>query len=578
MSRRLTVLAQDPGILKDGRPLTTQVTIPDEILSLGPRGSRIELVDYDVSTDTLYGPYDLDANSERFETVTDIQELVDDPIFHAQNAYGIVAATLHEFERALGRFLSWGFEDDVHQIKIFPHAFREPNAFYSRRDECLAFGYFPRRKTREKVFTCLSHDIIAHETTHALLDGLRAQLIRPSSRDQAAFHEGFADIIALLMVLKNEETVGYALTKRVRPVQGMVPAKETLDLIMGRSFLTGLGDEMGKALYGMGRDALRQSAKLEPSEDCYDGDSHVEPHDRGEILVAAVLNALLAIWKKRLEGKINRAAKDAPSTHVAAWRVTEEGAKAAEHLLRIMIRAIDYLPPVHVKFGDFLSAAITADWEICQDDTEYGYREQLLTQFGRFGIKPASQGPKERPGVWTTGTKKNAEIRYDAANMDSLRWNREAIFQLLWKNYEPLGLKRDVFTRVSSVRPVWRIGPDGFVLRETVAEYYQLLKAVHAKDLKALGIEAPDFMKTERADVVGGGALIFDEFGRLKFHVHNRLVSSRQKTRLTNLRAREASLIRHDAQGRRFLDLHRRRAVREPQLVEEVESHASRSK
>ncbi len=62
-----------------------------------------------------------------------------------------------------------------------------------------------------RIYTCLSHDIVTHETTHALIDSLRSQLMRPSSADQAAFHEGFSDIVALLKILQSEELVRFAL-------------------------------------------------------------------------------------------------------------------------------------------------------------------------------------------------------------------------------------------------------------------------------------------------------------------------------------------------------------------------------
>ena len=68
------------------------------------------------------------------------KRLLTDPRFHAQNVYAIIMRTLAHFERALGRRLTWSFGG--HQLKVAPHAFAEPNAFYSRAAEGLFFGYF----------------------------------------------------------------------------------------------------------------------------------------------------------------------------------------------------------------------------------------------------------------------------------------------------------------------------------------------------------------------------------------------------------------------------------------------------
>jgi len=56
----------------------------------------------------------------------------------------------------------------------FRIAMQEANAYYDPLLRALLFGYFPASETDpgnnlpgQTIFTCLSHDIVAHETTHA---------------------------------------------------------------------------------------------------------------------------------------------------------------------------------------------------------------------------------------------------------------------------------------------------------------------------------------------------------------------------------------------------------------------------
>lgn len=148
-TRKLTIIAQDPAVVDSkGNILTTQVEIPAEELSPGPRGYRVHVVDYDTSTNTFYSPQEypeLEDNCysdpfEEFVKTATRQEILDEPGFHAQNVYAIVMRTLARFEFALGRRVEWGF--DGQQIYVAPHAFADANAFYSENDQVLAFGYF----------------------------------------------------------------------------------------------------------------------------------------------------------------------------------------------------------------------------------------------------------------------------------------------------------------------------------------------------------------------------------------------------------------------------------------------------
>ena len=559
-TRLITVLAEDPTVLgSTGKPLMTRVRIPNETLLPGPRGSRIEVIDYDATTGHFYTPADINQNIDLLAAAKSASQIEKDPRMHAQHVYGVAAATLFEFEKALGRSLSWGFAGRSHQLKIAPHAFQEANAFYSREDEALLFGYFTDiRKKSGTVFTCLSHDIVAHEVTHALLDGLRDQLMRPSHPQQAAFHEGYADIVALLSILRSDHLIQYALENQKlakNPAQ-RIDIDKTLQAISSGSILTGLARQMGNALSeSIRRDALRRSLEdIKPDPKLLE--QNEEPHDLGEILVAIVMHAYLEVWAARLNGKF-KLTEALATRRVEAWRVAEEGAKAAQHLLTMVIRAIDYLPCVHLTFADFLKALITSDWQTCGDDSNYHYRMILRAAFAKFGIIANEKTNTGEAGTYDYFDK---TLQYGHGNSESLRWDRDGMFRFIWQNRVTLGLNADAYTRVNSVRSVWRVAPHGQIIRETVAEFYQLIKQADLGTLQTLGIPKPRFINAKhRFDLVGGGTLVFDEFGALKFYIPNHLDSKKQKARLEYL-SQQNALTLEDAPDHAFALSHRHRA------------------
>ncbi len=245
-TRRVTILAQDPSA-----PVFAQVDIPYEIPLPGPCGYRVRVVDYDSSTGKLYRPGDFPCERHKG---TPPHKLLNDFAFHAQNAYAIVMRTLARFEFALGRRVAWSF--DGHQLFVAPHGFADANAFYSKRDRALFFGYFTGTSGKT-VFTCLGHDVVAHETTHALVDGLRERFTDPSSPDQAAFHEGIADVVALLSIFSIREMVKYgldSLSRSARSLAGaeahMVEKKSLTIKSLKDSVLFGLGKQVGEQMQG----------------------------------------------------------------------------------------------------------------------------------------------------------------------------------------------------------------------------------------------------------------------------------------------------------------------------------------
>lgn len=556
LTRELTILAQDPSVKRKGKILTSKVRILAETLIDGPCGSRIKVVDYDTSRDRLYLP--MKDGYQRGEDWLDPFEntrpdlLVEDPHFHQQNAYAVAMRTLARFEGALGRRANFGFEG--HQLHIAPHAFAEANAYYQRENRCLCFGYFPGPRDRP-VFTCLSHDIVAHEMTHALLDGLRPRYIDPSSPDQAGFHEGFADVVALLSVLSDSPIVGAILEKKgaLSGRRSLIkPSALTLDALK-MSALLGLAEEMGTALPNGAATALRRSVEMKPSKLWLADPEWEEPHRRGEVLVAAVLNAFLAVWIARLDGlgPVERGQYDGD-------RVVEEGATAAGHLLTMCIRALDYAPSTDLQYSDYLSALLTADKETVPDDTKYHYRDVIRKSFAAWGIEPTSR--KKADGCWEPFSE---PISYRNIRFESLQRNADEAFRFIWENFATLKLAAEAYSEVQAVRPIARVAPDGLIVREIVIDYLQIL-AVRGHELGSIGLRRPPELPTSKeVRLYGGGVLVFDEFGRLKYSIGNNVTNPwRQQRRLDYLAQSGFFEYRSDADFSRgfFARLHLARA------------------
>lgn len=499
--REFSILAQDPDVRgADGQPLGAKVLIPNERIDPGPRSHRLEVVDYDSTAPELADPIDLTTP----RPVPPAEQLSADRAFHAQNAFVIVSRTLDLFESALGRRLPWSFGG--HQLYVVPHALHEANAFYSEDDHAVLFGYADTLEGR--IYTCLSHDIVAHETTHAILDGLRDRYDVPGLPDQRAFHEAFADIVALLSTFSLPEVVDQLLGSA--DPQGRLTAADVSRERLEQTFGT-LAEQLGRSAYGRSRNGLRNSLLLmkQVGAAWKDDWRFEEAHKRGEVLVAAVMNSMISMWQRRLEAlliedKLNRG------------RTAEEGAKTADHLLKMCIRAIDYCPPLEFEFGDFLDAVLVSDREMEPDD-KHGYRDSLRQSFAELGIQLPPQRTMDfaQPG----DSRPIQDFVYEGFNYLLLRSDTEEVFGFLWENRELLDLDLSLYTHVDSVRPAVRIGSDGFVVTDVLATYVQEIDGPRAEVARTLKIDLGTAVDPEvEVKLYGGGVVVFDQFGRVRFH------------------------------------------------------------
>ncbi|MET0414927.1 MAG: hypothetical protein ABW022_02755, partial [Actinoplanes sp.] len=432
-----------------------------------------------------------------------------------------------------------GRETYVQRLRIHPHALREANAYYSPARKALLFGYFPGPQVT--VFTCLSHDIVAHEVTHAVLDGIHRRFDEPTNPDVLAFHEAFADLVALF----EHFSLADVLAQQIAETRGDLSAQTRL---------SELARQFGQAI---GRRGALRTAIGEVDPTAYR--RATEPHERGAILVAAVFDAFLTIYRTRVADLLRIATQGTgvlPEGRLhpdLVRRLADEAAGAASQVLRMCIRALDYCPPVDITFGDYLRALITADVEH-DPAAESHDRVAFVEAFRRHGIvpedvrtlspdgllwRPTAAAPDENDAVVLT------PVRRWAVDIPSwhLTRDRRELFALIQKHSR--GLHRyltGVAERgqwaladidpalpfeVHSIRP--STGNDALG-RPDLHWIIELIQAVPAHlDPGASG--EPD------AVLLGGCTLVVDgRTGRVRYTIHKRLDAARRNRQLAFLR------------------------------------------
>jgi hypothetical protein len=373
--RSLQIFAFDPMIARtERRRLTLQVK--NEPLLPGPCSRRVHVIDYDGSARVLYEPVDLDDPAVLMnEGLTPTES---DPRFHQQMVYAVTMRVMENFELALGRKLTFRTP-----LRIYPHAFEGANAFYQPPGAIL-FGYFRADETDpgpnlpgQTVFTCLSHDIIAHEVTHALVHRLRKRYHEATNRDVLAFHEGFADIVAIFQHFSFRDVLADTIQQTRSNLRSDTPL---IQLAQQFGYATGSGRALRSAV---------EDGKADPRQ----YQTLLEPHDRGSILVAAVFDAFFTIYQRRIADLIRIATGGSgtlPDGNLhpdLVKRLVREAAKTSQQVLTMCIRAIEYMPPMDITYGDFLRAIVTADYDMVPDD-EAGLRAAMVEAFRVRGIYP----------------------------------------------------------------------------------------------------------------------------------------------------------------------------------------------
>jgi|PlaIllAssembly_1097288.scaffolds.fasta_scaffold17693_2 hypothetical protein len=430
-------------------------------LADGPTSSRLAVVDYDGDAKRLEQPAHWVEEKRCFvNNPTAKKPLTSEHRnphqFHQMNVWATVQRVLDFYEDAtvLGRPVPWAFRGN--RLIIVPHAGEGQNACYDPTSKSLQFYYFGEAN---RVYTCLSHDIVAHEAGHAVLDGIRPYFLDSFGLETAALHEFVADITAILSSLRNNDVRSFF----IQSLEGKKPA----------NFLENLAEQFGEAVEN--RPYLRTANNKFTMDDM----PGRECHECSQILTGMVFDILLGLlesyWHER-----KRSAKQ------AAWDATQR-------ITRLALQPLNYFPPVDAKFSDYAQAMLHRDYLLNPDDP-YKYRS-IIRQVCNTRKIPVPQDDKPIEAPYN--------LSYPPVN--DLLASHTAAYHYLHANRKALRIPNRQDVVIVDVSAAERVGRDYFHLpREVIMQY------LWAEDVTLDGREFGP-LQGMAVPLLCGGTVVFDE-------------------------------------------------------------------
>ncbi len=348
-AKPMAMLLQDPSIRDaDGELLHEDWPFPlDRDHLLGTGSSKFVIRDADELDNTLYTSVDW-ADPGTGLTYADFSRhplerpLLENAQFHQVNAFAVAGHTLRSFEESLGREVTWRHGGP---LVIRPHAFEGANAYYDGWSPSLNFGYFRSPVRSGTVFTCLSHDIIAHELGHAVLDSFRPLWLYSQELDVPALHESYGDLLALFSALEHAPVV-----ERIFQESGGDMRRP--------SIISGLAEEFGIGLRGSGTAYLRSALEGGSYED-----ADKEAHARSTVWTAASYAILVELVDAVL-------AADHEGQPGGFEDFKQAVITAVRRLRRMTMRALSYAPPTGTTMPMLARAMYEADERLFPNDPQ----------------------------------------------------------------------------------------------------------------------------------------------------------------------------------------------------------------
>jgi hypothetical protein len=481
----LRIFPQDPKSPLDPVP----VKVLGNLLP-GPIGSRIAVFDYNRDRDEVY------QAAEPGEDGSFPEYDASDLRFHQLNAYAIAARAIELVELELGRDLQWGF--DASRLILLPHAGYLENAFYSEDTHSLQFYSFLPAGSSEVFHTSLSHDIVAHEVGHAILDSVRDRFTEGLHMETAALHEAVGDLTSVFAGMSHEVIIEQIASNLSKP---------------------NLISSIAEHFYG--DDHPLRDLLHEPMPESF-WEKSISPHSRSLRLTWAVYRALHSMQKNRI---------DAGMDNVAALRL------ALRALQRMVVRGIDYLPPADGTFADYAQGILKAD-EFANPDDRLGFRNLVASAFmdhgvlaGRTGVQSGLVSDRawpNLPSTWPNITRGDAYQFLDQ-NRSKLRLSRQGQYRdFVVRELHTTVPPSDRFRKPAEKEGMRGSAPGahGRGDPEQVIIVYDYPVEVELKG-RSFGLAEGQWLS-----IWGGGTLVFDPRGRLRHHAAKPVTKDRVRQTL----------------------------------------------
>lgn len=353
---RVLIWKQDPSVGEIGaRP----AFLPGVVLA-GPRDARIAQGEPGIAAvePNAFGDFVTQPNTPQFDAV---------------HTFAVVRQTLTMYQRALlGVGLSmplpwqWNSGSDTRPLRIYPHGLPDVmNAYYSRNQACLKFGDFIPSGGGGRVYTCRSFDIVAHETAHAVLDGIKPRwLLADAPPQTGGLHEAFGDLTAIFLALAQLDQCEAVVT-------------QTKARLHDKSFLTQIAEQFGLALGSS--TGLRNA-----DNDIKLSDAGAQVHALSQVFTGAVYDVLADLFAHERNPERE---DDAAVLH-----------RVAAYLASVVLRALIAAPDAAASYADVVNEMLRI---VGEDGRPVVYANFIRNQFSRRAVV-APGGPLEvdyQPGT-----------------------------------------------------------------------------------------------------------------------------------------------------------------------------------